>query len=311
MVVLGVDTSNYATSVAVVDTGRREVVCAKKQPLSVPEGQAGLRQSDALFQHTVALPGLFAEMEKEGVLQGIEAVSVSEKPRPQECSYMPCFLAGVNAAAAVSAGLGCPLSRTTHQQGHLAAAMFASGRVDLYGEEEFFIFHFSGGTTELLRARGFSRVEVIGESLDLYAGQAVDRLGLRLGFPFPAGEKVSHLAAQCAEPVVPKLSMQGGNCHLSGLQNQCETLLKKGKDPAYVAKYCLLAIAGTALEMLAFARNTYGPLPVLCAGGVMGSRLIQTHMRQRAEDVHFVPPAYSSDNAVGVAFIAEGEAPHA
>ena len=122
---LGIDTSNYATSLAVFDTAG-EVVCAKKRFLPVKAGQLGLRQSDALFHHTVALPEMMQELAQEFDLTQIDAVGVSQKPRPVEGSYMPCFLAGVNAATAFAHAKGIPLVLTTHQQGHAAAALFAA-----------------------------------------------------------------------------------------------------------------------------------------------------------------------------------------
>ena len=99
MLTLGIDTSNYATSLAVFDTNAGEVVCDCKKFLPVKAGQLGLRQSDALFHHTAALPDLLAELGTKADLTQIGAVGVSAKPRPVEGSYMPCFLAGVNAAA--------------------------------------------------------------------------------------------------------------------------------------------------------------------------------------------------------------------
>ena len=83
---LGIDTSNYATSLAVFDTAG-EVVCAKKRFLPVKEGQLGLRQSDALFHHTAALPEMLKELSGEFDLTKISAVGVSEKPRPQKDIY--------------------------------------------------------------------------------------------------------------------------------------------------------------------------------------------------------------------------------
>ena len=77
---LGIDTSNYATSLAVFDTAG-EVVCAKKRIfLPVKEGQLGLRQSDALFHHTVALPEMMQELAQEFDLTQIDAVGVSQSP---------------------------------------------------------------------------------------------------------------------------------------------------------------------------------------------------------------------------------------
>ena len=131
---LGIDTSNYATSLAVFDTAG-EVVCAKKRFLPVKAGQLGLRQSDALFHHTVALPEMMQELAQEFDLTQIDAVGVSQKPRPVEGSYMPCFLAGVNAATAFAHAKGIPLVLTTHQQGHAAAALFAAKGEQLFAEK--------------------------------------------------------------------------------------------------------------------------------------------------------------------------------
>ena len=232
---LGIDTSNYATSLAVFDTAG-EVVCAKKRFLPVKEGQLGLRQSDALFHHTAALPEMLKELSGEFDLTKISAVGVSEKPRPVEGSYMPCFLAGVSAAEAFALARGIPLVRTTHQQGHAAAALFAAKGEEFFREKTL-LFHISGGTTDLLLCDEVKHIETLGTSSDLYAGQAVDRVGVKLGFGFPAGVEVSRLAAECDVTIKPKSSVRGMECSLSGLENQCNALLTAGKSPAYVCKY--------------------------------------------------------------------------
>ena len=192
MLTLGIDTSNYATSLAVFDTNAGEVVCDCKKFLPVKAGQLGLRQSDALFHHTAALPDLLAELGTKADLTQIGAVGVSAKPRPVEGSYMPCFLAGVNAAAAFALGKGIPLIHTTHQQGHIAAALFATGERELF-EQENLVFHVSGGTTDLLLCQGAEHITPLGTSQDLYAGQAVDRLGVK---PFRAGKPVYQIAGR-------------------------------------------------------------------------------------------------------------------
>ena len=296
---LGIDTSNYATSLAGFDTAG-EVVCAKKRFLPVKAGQLGLRQSDALFHHTVALPEMMQELAQEFDLTQIDAVGVSQKPRPVEGSYMPCFLAGVNAATAFAHAKGIPLVLTTHQQGHAAAALFAAEKV--------LLFHISGGTTDLLLCDQVRRITTLGTSTDLYAGQAVDRVGVRLGFGFPAGAEVSRLAAQCTEEIKPKSSVKGMQCSLSGLENQCNALLAAGKTPEYVCKYCLLCVADTVVKMTKAAQKEYPGLPVVCAGGVMSSDIIRAWVQKRLPQVYFVPGQYSSDNAIGVSILAAREA---
>lgn len=309
MLTLGFDTSNYATSLAVYDTCSKEVVCDKKKFLPVRPGQLGLRQSDALFHHTAALPGLLEELAAEADLTKVGAVGVSARPRPVEGSYMPCFLAGVSAATAFSQAKGIPLVQTTHQQGHIAAALYAGGDESLF-ERQALVFHVSGGTTDLLLCHGADKVECIGTSTDLYAGQAVDRVGVRLGFAFPAGAQVSELAAQCTERIRPKASVKGTQCSLSGLENQCNQLLAAGKSPAYVCRYCLLCVAETAYRMVVAALEDHPGLPVVFAGGVMSSDIIQKELSVRLPGAHFVPGRFSSDNAIGVALLAAREVAH-
>ena len=220
---------------------------------------------------------------------------------------MPCFLAGVSAAEAFALARGIPLIRTTHQQGHAAAALFAAKGEELFREKTL-LFHISGGTTDLLLCDEVKHIETLGTSSDLYAGQAVDRVGVKLGFRFPAGVEVSRLAAECDETIKPRSSVRGMECSLSGLENQCNALLTAGKKPAYVRKYCLLCVADTVVKMTKAAQKEYPGLAVVCAGGVMSSDIIRSWVQQRLPQVYFVPGQYSSDNAIGVSILAAREA---
>ena len=302
MLILGLDTSNYATSMAVLDTADMRLVCDIKRFLPVREGQLGLRQSDAVFHHTQALPELLAAIGEQVDLRRVEAVGVSARPRPVEGSYMPCFTTGITFAKGMTALRGIPLITTTHQQGHIASALFACGEPDLF-EKECLVFHVSGGTTDLLHCRGTQILAQLGTSTDLYAGQAVDRVGVGLGYAFPAGVEVSRLAESCGEEIRPKVSVKGCSCSLSGLENQCSSLLKEGKSPAYVAKYCLLAVARTLEKMMLAALKEHPGLPVVFAGGVMSSSVVRSYMHSRHPFVRFVDGKFASDNAIGVSVI--------
>lgn len=306
MYTLGIDTSNYATSLAVFDTAAEEVVCDRKRFLPVKPGELGLRQSDAVFHHTTALPELLRELDAEFPLHRVDAVGVSEKPRPVEGSYMPCFLTGLAVAQGLALARGVPLVRTTHQQGHIAASLLSAAGASLFARRVL-VFHISGGTTELLLCSGTSVVCRVGGSTDLYAGQAVDRIGVKLGFAFPAGAELSILASECSEEIKPKVSVKGADCSFSGLENQCAALLERGAAPAYVAKYCLSAVGQTVLRMICAAQEQYPGVPVVCAGGVMSSDIIRAYVQRTQLDIYFVPGRYSSDNAIGVAVLAAKE----
>ena len=304
MLTLGSDTSYYTSSVAAFD-GVGGKNCSRL--LDVKPGELGLRQSDALFAHIKRLPELVDALCASVNIGNVPAIGVSTRPRAVEGSYMPCFLAGVNAATAFAAARSIPLIYTTHQQGHAAAALFAARGADLF-TQKVLLFHISGGATDLLLCDEVRTITQLGTSTDLYAGQAVDRVGVKLGFAFPAGAEVSRLAAACPEEIRPKSSVRGMQCSLSGLENQCSALLAAGKTPEYVCKYCLLCVADTVVKMTKAAQKEYPGLPVVCAGGVMSSDVIRQWVQKRLPQVYFVPGQYSSDNAIGVSILAAREA---
>lgn len=296
---LGIDTSNYTTSCALYDTDTNTVM-QKKKLLPVAEGALGLRQSDAVFHHTVQLPQLLTEL--FGGFDGeIKGVGVSDAPLRAKGSYMPCFLAGVSAATAISASSGVPLHKFSHQQGHLMAALYSSDKEELFGQR-FLAFHVSGGTTQLLMVDEKLDAELIASSLDLKAGQAVDRLGVLLGFPFPAGKYVDQLACKSDKEFKINIKLKDGNCSLSGVENQYRKMLEVGEKREDVCRYCLEYISAALNKMAVFASERYGELPILFSGGVMSSVFMREKLSEKL-NAHFAAPEFSSDNAAGIAIL--------
>lgn len=307
---VGIDTSNYTTSVALADA-RGEIVANLKLPLPVKEGGRGLRQSDAVFAHVKNLPCLMRELGE--LLKGVEVrgIGVSARPRDAEGSYMPCFLTGEVAAQALAAGLGAPVCRFSHQSGHLMAALYSSGAAELLLGGSFGAFHVSGGTTEMLLVKpesaGFS-VELLGGSVDLHAGQAVDRVGVALGLSFPCGPALEKLAMTNTKKIPrPRVSVRDGSCNLSGLENLALDLYRKTNDKALTAAFVLRFLTGTLAEMAQWLRQTHGRLPILFSGGVMSNRIIARELREELGNVYFAEPAFSADNAAGIALLCRAQ----
>ncbi len=301
---LGLDTSNYTTSVAAfeAETGALWQV---KQLLPVKDGELGLRQSDAVFHHTRQLPLLFERLTNEAKeLLPLSAIGVSDRPSQAEGSYMPCFLSGEGAARQLAALLGVPLYRFSHQQGHVMAALYGANALELR-KAPFLAFHVSGGTTDALLVtpdpETVIRCERVAASLDLKAGQLIDRVGGMLGLAFPAGPALEQLA-QPIEGKLPRVSMEGANCHLSGVENQCRNLLNSGAAPAEVARFCLLSVRAAVTAMTERLLAEHGDLPVVYAGGVMSNAHLRETLGNRFGGL-FAPPVYSADNAVGIAVL--------
>lgn len=301
---LGLDTSNYTTSAALYHRETGEVFM-EKQLLPVRENACGLRQSDAVFLHVKQLGKLGGRLLREhGVTP--DAIGVSTRPRNVEGSYMPCFLVGDMAADLLSAGLGIPKYDFSHQQGHIAAALYSANALSWLGEEAFYAFHVSGGTTEVLRvtAKGSEmQVDLIGKTLDLNAGQAIDRVGVMLGLSFPCGRELEQLALKWTEPVKARGKLKGVDCCLSGVENQCRTLYEQGKPKEYIARYCLEVVKQTVAGMTRAVFEQYGEKPVVYAGGVMSNSIIREALEREFHGL-FAEPVYSADNAAGTAVLA-------
>jgi len=301
---LGIDTSNYTTSAAIYDSETGKAV-SEKMLLPVKDGAVGLRQSDAVFHHTVQLPEVMSRLFShfDGKLL---AVGVSVSPRSEEGSYMPCFLSGVAVARSLCSVMGLPLYEFSHQQGHIAAVAFSSGRGDLL-EREFIAFHLSGGTTEAVLVRpdenNIISTEIIASSLDLKAGQAIDRTGVMLSLKFPCGAELDRLSLESDKDYSVKASVKGADCSLSGIENKTKSMFEKGERPEDIAKFCLQSIIVSVDKMLENIIEKYGSLPVLFSGGVSSNTLLREYMTEKYNAV-FSLPMYSADNACGTAYLA-------
>lgn len=300
---LGIDTSNYTTSAALFDddTG---TVTQKKMLLPVKPGEKGLRQSDAVFHHTVQLPQVLTELFSENP-GAPDCVGVSIFPRREKGSYMPCFLVGKAAAEAIRVSENKPLRTFSHQEGHIVAALFSAKRLDLL-KETFLAFHVSGGTTEALLVTpndtNLFSVRIVGQSLDLKAGQLIDRTGVMLSLPFPCGKDLEVLSEHSDKTYNVKPTMKGADCCLSGIENQCQAKYRKGESPADIAKFCMCSVLTALSEMVSVLRKEYGDLPVLFSGGVSSNKLLKKELSEKYSAI-FAEPAFSADNAAGIAVL--------
>lgn len=299
MIVLGFDTSNYTTSVASFDGAKVE---NRSRLLDVKQGELGLRQSDAVFAHVKRLPelahGLFDEQEPSA----IGAIGVSTRPRAVEGSYMPCFLAGVSAAETMAAALHVPCYAFSHQQGHIAAALWSANRMDLM-EQPHLAWHLSGGTTELLLVEPEDRnvkATVIGGTGDISAGQVMDRTGKLLGLQFPSGKALDALAAQVEKTERFKVKTNDLKFSLSGLENKVMAYAV-AHSPEETAAYAVASVVDAIIRTTKDAEKVYPGLPVVFSGGVASN----STLRKSCEGMNcvFAEPALSTDNAAGIAVL--------
>ena len=369
-VYLGIDTSCYTTSVAIMDEAGA-LLGEARQILSVRPGRCGLQQSEMVFQHTRNLPRLMEEAVGQvigcvktgagSVANGVAvadeastagasglaglavagyelaAIGVSGYPRPLEGSYMPAFLAGLSVARSVAAVTGAQLEVISHQENHLEAGLWSAGGPDV---DRFLLLHASGGTTDVLLAErqqnGRYRITEVGGSMDLHAGQFVDRIGVALGLQFPTGPALEALAekalartaevsASVSEQSVASVSEAGAGAapmvelpvsvrklqvSLSGPFTAALRKLEAGAEPAALALGVEHALAETFARVLRNGAQEYRVRDVLLVGGVGSNNYIRQHVERKLAKLRYpvrlwVPEGrYSCDNATGCAAFA-------
>ena len=369
-VYLGIDTSCYTTSVAIMDEAGA-LLGEARQILSVRPGRCGLQQSEMVFQHTRNLPRLMEEAVGQvigcvttgagSVANGVSvadeastagasglaglaaagyelaAIGVSGYPRPLEGSYMPAFLAGLSVARSVAAITGAQLEVISHQENHLEAGLWSAGGPDV---DRFLLLHASGGTTDVLLAErqqnGRYRITEVGGSMDLHAGQFVDRIGVALGLQFPTGPALEALAEKAlartaevsacvSEQSVASVSEAGAGAAPMvelpvsvrklqvSLSGPCTAALRKleaGAEPAALALGVEHALAETFARVLRNGAQEYRVRDVLLVGGVGSNNYIRQHVERKLAKLRYpvrlwVPEGrFSCDNATGCAAFA-------
>lgn len=302
-VVLGIDTSNYKTSLAL--TGGDEIICDIRSFLTVRPGEKGLRQSEALFQHVKNLPVLMKEMRE--IYDGpIDGIACSDRPRPVDGSYMPCFLAGLELGKSLAAAMKIPVVTFSHQEGHIEAVRRGTPVSD---GEEFLACHFSGGTTELLRVKTASAYdpEVVGGTRDIALGQVLDRAGVAMGYDFPCGEEMDRYALETGVTthVLTAIKVRNGEINLSGIDTQIKKFIPELGRSLTGEIFMKLAEAVSAMIVQACDRTSIRR--VIMSGGVASSRFIRRETAEKLAEnnieVYFDERGLSSDNAVGIAYL--------
>ncbi|MGE5544576.1 MAG: peptidase M22 [Bacillota bacterium] len=303
---LGIDTSAYTTSVAIVGE-KGEVLADERMLLQVASGKRGLRQSEAHFQHMRNLPVLMEKLAPVLKKHRLLALGVSDQPRRHPDSYMPVFLAGLGVCRCLASVGGYPLYFFSHQEGHVEAA--AHG-FPLEGQD-FIAVHFSGGTSEILLVKrdvSRYRIDLILATKDLNAGQLVDRVGVAMGLPFPSGSHMEQIAKDTATDHTLPSSVDKQGFSFSGAETRAVAMLAQGVPQETVSYLVFKCIANTLEKGLRMAAEHSGITRVVMAGGVMANGIIRNRLAERFRGskikLYWAPPDLSTDNAVGIAFLA-------
>jgi N6-L-threonylcarbamoyladenine synthase len=281
----------------------------RRLPLKVKPGKRGLAQSEMVYQHTRNLPVIFTEaVTMLSRPLEITAIGASIRPRPVEESFMPAFLVGAGYAKAIAASHGLAVQELSHQENHILAGIWSAGGPV---SDRFIAVHVSGGTTEVTAVTaagaGF-KVELLGGSIDIAAGQFIDRVGVAIGLPFPAGSRLEKLAESSEQPAAVPVSVKDMAVSFAGPEAHCQRLLAKGEDSGAVARGAQRCVAESLTRIIGKASLATGIKEILLVGGVTANVFIRGYIADklgRSGVQTFAPSKeFSSDNAIGSAFFA-------
>ncbi len=299
MISLGIDTSNYTTSVALYDGQDYKMY---RKILDVKEGMRGIRQSDGVFIHNRELPDLLSELIGD---TKIDIVGVSTKPRNIEGSYMPVFTVGIGYAKAIAAALHCNYREFSHQDGHIMAGIHSADAYKLL-DAPFVSVHLSGGTTEILRSEYDGerfQDEIIGGTFDISAGQLIDRIGVKMGMKFPCGKELEQLALTTDKIITLPYSVKDSYVNLSGIETKLQNTISQA-DPV-IARTVFVYIANVLKRIISSALAETQLDRILIVGGVASNSIIRKELEvEFGDNIYFGSKELSSDNAVGTAILA-------
>jgi len=313
--ILGIDTSAYTTSCALVDYDGNILYNFKKN-LEVLEGQKGLRQETAVFMHLNNLPGIINNINID--FNEIGIISVSAFPRNIKDSYMPVFVVGKNFARTLAKAVKARYIEYSHQENHISAALIDSYKIYDYSKNNILAIHISGGTTEFLISKkidqGFS-TNIVGGSMDITFGQLIDRIGVYYNFKFPSGQGMQNYLEEGdfnldkIKLIMPKISGKD-YINLSGVENYYKKLIDEHKYDKEVIIYSLFNYVGkcitSIIDNIDNIENSEKFDKIVISGGVSANKYIREYIVnyfKNKYDIIFPKSEYSSDNSVGNAML--------
>ncbi|SHH31113.1 N6-L-threonylcarbamoyladenine synthase [Caloranaerobacter azorensis DSM 13643] len=306
---LGIDTSAYTTSIAVLNE-EGKIIIDLRRTLKVKKGSLGLRQQEAVFQHINNLPEMFNYIANEIDLNKVKTVSASVKPRNVVGSYMPVFKVAQGHAFILARALNADYKEFSHQDGHIAAGIL---NCEIQQLEKFLALHISGGTTELLlveNKKDVFSVEQIGGTLDISAGQLIDRVGVELGLPFPCGPYLDELSVSgnFVEKNIP-ISTNKTWINFSGPETFFKRIIKQHTDkPENIALTLFDCIAKSLSSIIKYAIKVYEINNILIIGGVASNSYIREKLENDIVNkgigkLFFPNKNFCTDNAIGIAYL--------
>ena len=304
MNILAVESSCDETAVAIVADGRKVLTDCIASQVDLHRIYGGVVPEIASRKHIEAIYGLADQALKTAGLsrQDIDAVAVTYAP-----GLIGAVLVGVNFAKAAALALNKPLIPVHHIRGHIAANYLAYPEL----EPPFLCLVVSGGHTMIIDVQDYTKMEILGTTLDDAAGECFDKVGRVLGMPYPGGAALDKAASVGDDTVYPlPRSKPGQNPYdmsFSGLKTAALNLIHHAQQVGdtleindLCASFCA-AVSDTLVPRVVQAMKETGRRKLAVAGGVAANSRIRSDIIDAALALNaevFLPPLkLCGDNA--------------
>jgi len=324
---LGIETSCDDTAAAVVDGAGRVLASVVSRQLAAHRPYGGVVPEIASREHLTNWPPVRDELlARSGItLADLDAVAATRGP-----GLVGSLLVGLSLGKALAFGLGVPFHAVHHLEGHLYSPFLrAPGEEPVPVPESFLGLVVSGGHTTLYEVAD-SRIGTLAETRDDAMGEVFDKVGKRLGLPYPQGPLVDELAeageASRCPFSIPTCSDGSLDFSYSGLKSQAllaiEALERQGvatdlgempraEIPSPVRDLLAGFRAAAVGQILDRLERLYGHRPMgllAVSGGAAANRLLRRRLTEWAAEkgvgLCLVPLVYSGDNAAMIAHAA-------
>ena len=296
MNILAVESSCDETAVAIVRDGRQVLTDCIASQVELHRIYGGVVPEIASRKHIEAIYALAdqALMEAGLTRDDMDAVAVTYAP-----GLIGAVLVGVNFAKAAAFAMGKPLIPVHHIRGHIAANYIAYPEL----EPPFLCLVVSGGHTMLVDVQDYTRMEILGTTLDDAAGECFDKVARVLGMPYPGGAALDKMALTGDDRKYELPRSRPGenpfNMSFSGLKTASLNLIhhaeQVGEDldiPSLCASFSA-AVSDTLTPRVVMALERTGYRKVAVAGGVAANSRIRGDLLRAAGELGaqvYLPP---------------------
>lgn len=304
MNILAVESSCDETAVAVVRDGRTVLTDCISSQVDLHRIYGGVVPEIASRKHIEAIYGLAdqALMQANLTREDIDAVAVTYAP-----GLIGAVLVGVNFAKAAALTLEKPLIPVHHIRGHIAANYLAYPEL----EPPFLCLVVSGGHTMFVDVQDYTKMEILGGTLDDAAGECFDKVARVLGMPYPGGAALDKAAANGNDDAYTLPRAKAGenpfDMSFSGLKTAALNLIHHAQqvgEELNIADLCAsfsAAVSDTLVPRAKLALEKIGYKKLAVAGGVAANSRIRKDISAMAEqmgtDIYMPPLSLCGDNA--------------